>query len=287
MSSDTTHSDSTESFESVPNEQVQMAAEVETLREENAKLRREYARARRVRNRNAAVGLAVVGVVAVLGAVLLLSVRTILLVLGATGLFTATLVYYLEPTRVLPVNISEAVYDTLAANESALVAELGLDGKSRYYPTDEPGTSSVVLFVTRETDESPSRPQTESLLVISNETNAHGVALQPSGVPLLNAFRKSVSSDLGETPTDLAEQLSEAAETLGIVDAVSFTLDTKSNSLTVGVSEPVYGDLTQFDHPVVSFFAVGLAARLDEPVCIESVESADRADAAVNYRWGA
>ncbi len=287
MSSDTTHTDSTGEFESVPDDRFRMAAEVETLREENAKLRREYARARRVRNRNAAVGLAVVGVVAVLGSALLPAVRTILLVLGATGLFTAMLVYYLEPTRVLPVNVSEAVYDTLAANESALVAELGLDGNPTYYPTDEPGTSSVVLFVTRETDETPSRPRTESLLVISNETNAHGVALQPSGVPLLDAFRESVSSDLGETPTDIAGQLSEGAETLGIVDAASFTLDAESNALTVGVSEPVYGDLTRFDHPVVSFFAVGLAATLDEPVRIESVESADRADATVQYRWGA
>lgn len=267
-------------------ERFRLKAEVEILREENAALREEYARVRRIKNRNAAVGIAVVGLVAVGGAALLPSVRTILLVLGATGLFTATLVYSLEPTRVLPASVSEAVYGTLATNESSLVAELGLDGSPTYVPTDVSGTPSVVLFVTRATDDDrPSLPDSDSLFVVSDGANEHGVALHPSGASLLDSVRRSIPDEVGRTPEDLGDGLAEAVETLGIVDAASAAVEDE-NRLTVSVAGQSYGSLDRFDHPVVSVFAVGLAATLDEPVRVEHVESTDDTDSLVELRWG-
>ncbi|MCO8246683.1 hypothetical protein [Haladaptatus sp. AB643] len=265
-------------------DRFRLKAEVEILREENETLRDEYARVRHVRNRNAALGLAAVGLVALGGAALLPSVRTVLLVLGATGLFTATLVYSLEPTRVLPVSASEAVYDALAENESALASELGLKS-GRYVPTDASGTPSVVLFVTAN-DDGPSLPDSSSLLVVSNGTDGHGVALSPTGMSLLDSVRGSMPDGFGETPEDLAGSLSDAAEALDIVEAASATVVADENRLAVGVSGYAYGSLDRFDHPVVSVFAVGLAAAMDEPVRVESIEPSDRADAVIDYRWG-
>ena len=55
--------------------------------------------------------------------------------------------------------------------------------------------------------------------------------------------------------------------------------------MTVGVVGSVYGPVDQFDHPVASFLAVGLAEGLDVPVSVQVESSTGDADAVVTCRW--
>jgi hypothetical protein len=77
----------------------------------------------------------------------------------------------------------------------------------------------------------------------------------------------ALAEPLAEAPEDLGAQLTDAlVEQFELVDAVELEHDAAGNRLTVGVDDTVYGPPDQFDHPVVSLVAVGVAVGLDRPV---------------------
>lgn len=249
----------------------ELRAELELLREENRRLRESYIRARRSEHRRVAVGLGALGVLATLGAVVFAPVRTVLLALGATGLFSGLLTYYLTPERFVAANVGTAVYATLAANAESVVSELGLEDELVYVPVGETGVR-VKLFVPHQSDyEIPDEEALESMFVVTDAPETRGVALDPTGDSLFGEFERALDGPLGQTIPDLAAHLSEAlVEQFEIAERVE--CDTNTDRVTVEIAGDVYGDLRRFDHPAQSFIAVGLARGLSQPVRIDHAD---------------
>ena len=260
-----------------------LQTEVAVLREENERLRAAYAAATRTRHRRTAIGFAVLGVVAVAGGVLLPSAREVLFALGGTGLFAGLLVVYLSPERFVAASVGREVYGAVADNEADLVTELGLGDDRIYVPREG---SRVRLFVPQHTDyELPPDSALDDLLVVPDTEAARGVALRPTGGPLVDEYVRSGDGVLTAEPSALARGLGEAlAEQFEVVDTVS--VDVEPGRVTMAVADSAFGACTRFDHPVCSVLAVGLARGLDEPVKLSVRASADaRADWQVTCRW--
>ncbi|WP_135306454.1 hypothetical protein [Haloarcula amylovorans] len=265
----------------------ELLTQLELLAEENQQLRESYARAKQTQYQRTALGLGVVGVLAVIGAAAVPTIRDVLLALGAVGLFGGVLTYYITPEQFVSADVGRDVYTALAGNEAALVEELGLTADRIYVPPS-PAHDDVRLFVPH--DQIDALPNRDALdrVVITDETGAKGVALDPSGGPLFQSFNAALSGGLGETPADLTEQLTDAlAEQFELASAITTDIDPDGQRLTVGITDSVYGPVDRFDHPVVSVLAVGLATGLDEPISVDVTEQTEgRAAYLVTYRWG-
>jgi len=263
--------------------------ELERLRERNEQLRATYARARKAEYRRAALGMAVVGVVAVAGAALLPVVRTVLLVLGATGLFGAVLTYYLTPERFVAAAVGRGVYRSMAEDRSALAAELGLADEHIYVPTTEMGTR-VRLFVPQ--FEEYAVPPVDALdgpLVVPADEAGRGVTFTPTGRDLYESFADAVSGDPESDPRVLVTQLCDAlVEQFELVEATDADYDVGERRVTVSVDGSLYGPADGVDHPVVSVLAVGLARTLEGPVVADASATENAgSDFVVTFRWEA
>lgn len=272
--------------EEVP-DQTTLAAEVEVLREENQRLREEYAAARRTQYRRTALTLVGVGALASLAGLLFASSRTILLALGGTGVFVGVLTYYLTPEQFLPASVGRDVYEALAQNESALVGELGLQDDQIYVPTDD-GRTAVRLFVPQHASyDVPDAESLDDVFVVTNEEDERGVALHPTGTSLVDEFERALVGEFGDDPATLASQLTDGlVEQLELVGSADPDVDAGAGRVTVGIAESSYGPVDRFDHPIASFLAVGFARGLGTPVTVEVEPGAgDRADYLVTCRW--
>jgi hypothetical protein len=259
-----------------------LAAQVDLLREENRRLREEYTRARRSNYRRTALGLALVGAVAVGAGVLFPGTRTVLFALGATGIFGALLTYYLTPERFIAVSVGEAIYRAFAGNGRALADDLGL-GEPVYVPREV--ADDVRLYVPQaEADGAGTFPEDDALdpgFVIGDETR--GLALVPTGDTLFEEFERSLTGPLAGTPGTLAEQLADGlVEQFELVDGAD--VDANRERVTVGISGSAYGAVGRFDHPVASFLAGGFARAFDVPADVTVTEADGRADVAVTVR---
>jgi hypothetical protein len=125
---------------------AELRTQLRLLAEENEQLRDSYARAKQTQYRRTALGLAALGCLGVAGGVLVAGASDVLFVLGGIGLFGGLLTYYLTPEQFVAADVGRAVYSVLAANEAALVDELGLSDRRVYVPagTDRGVTSGTV-----------------------------------------------------------------------------------------------------------------------------------------------
>jgi hypothetical protein len=263
-----------------------LAAEVAVLEAENERLRREYARSRRVEYRRTALGLAVVGALAAAAAVLFPSVRGVLFALAATGGFAAVLTYYLTPERVLPASVAERSHAAWADAVEALIADLGLGPARVYVP--RPETHDVRLFLPQARAYAvPDAEELDSALVVTGSERERGLALRPAGDALLRELARTLSGELASDPATAAEQLADGlTEQFEIVDSAA--VERTPGRVTVGVSGSAYGDVTRFDHPASSLLGAGLARALGEPVSVAVEETPDgRAEYAVTCTWNA
>lgn len=267
-----------------------LAAQVELLVEENRRLREEYVRARRNTNRKTGVGLLAVGLVAAVGAVAFPASRTVLFALGGTGLFASVLIYYVTPARFVSVETGERVYAAFARTGAELVAELGLQDDRVYVPvrTTDEGVPAVRLFVPNRSDFTvPDPEQLGSLFVVTDSKYERGVSLSATGSGLYREFEAAMVDDVAETPTELAGQLADAlVESFELAEGATADVDPDDGRATFGVSGGVYGSADRFDHPLASFLAVGMAAKLDVPVSLTVAPVEDgRADHFVTCEW--
>jgi hypothetical protein len=253
-------------------EESNTSAEVALLREENERLREAYRRTKQVQYRRSAAGLALLGTLALMGAVLFPDVREILLVLGAIGLFGGVLTVYLTPERVLTASVTEAVYQTHAETGEALVDELGLQDDHLYVPA---GNDLDLVRVYR-----PKHAQYEipddvsSCFLVEADDRAQGVAIPPIGDALYREFSQTaavqeepeISALVGAVADGVVEQF-ELAET------VDYELEDGRLSVEISGEEP--SGVDRFDHPIMSLFAVALAKRIDTVVECASINPAD------------
>lgn len=269
-------------------EASELAAQVDVLQEENQRLREEYARARRTQYRRTALALAAIGVLATLGGVALPASRTVLLALGGTGLFAAALTRYLTPEQFISASVGEGIYGSLAATEAALVTELGLQDERLYLPgLETPNGVSIRLFVPQQSEyKRPDPSALDTVFVLTDDEAERGVALHPSGGPLFNEFRRTLSGTLADEPDTLATQLAD-----GLVEqfelARSATPErTDDEQVTFAISGSAYGAVDRIDHPVASFLGVGIATGLERAVTVETrAADGDRADFLVTCSW--
>lgn len=263
-----------------PDAEVDHAARAELLAEENRRLRSEYARSQQSKYRQTAYGLAAVGVLAVLGGILFPTGREVLFALGATGLFGAVLTRYLTPTTFVAADVGERVYAAMATNEQAIADELGLTGDPVYVPDD---ANVAALYVPQHSERDV--PDASAGPIVIDE-GSRGLLLEPTGASLFAEFERALTGDLADAPPVLVEQLADGVvEQFELASAVEPDVDPANGRVTFEVVESSFGDLDRFDHPVASFFAVGLVAALDRPVTVDVTAADDRVDWLVTCRW--
>ncbi|WP_458207713.1 hypothetical protein [Haladaptatus sp. NG-SE-30] len=267
-----------------------LAAQIELLAEENRRLREEYVRARQTTHRRTAIGLLAVGVLAVLGAFALPGSRTVLLALGGTGLFGGILTFYLTPERYVSAGTGERIYAAFAETGDRLVSDLGLQDDRVYAPaqTTDDASSGVRLFVPQHSEYVvPNPKRLAALFVVAENEFERGVSLPPTGDGLHREFEASMVDEVAEHPAVLATQLADAlVESFELAESATTDADPDGGRVTVAVAGSVYGSVDRFDHPIVSFLAVGMAAELDSPVTTEvTTDSDDRADVLVTCEW--
>ena len=244
------------------------AARVVQLEQEVARLREQYATVERARHRRLALGFAAIGLVALAGAAVLAPVRTVLVALGGTGLFGAVMTYYLTPEQFLPADVGERITSDLAANQAALVAELDLQDDRVYVPRS--GRPAATLFVPREPDYVvPDADELDRVLVVPDAEAGRGVAFTPAGNALFVAFEEISDAPLAGDVDRLLGQLTEGlTEGVELVDRAETTVDVGRDQVTVRLAGSVYGGADRFDHPALSFLAVGLARGLASTVIV-------------------
>lgn len=244
-----------------------LRAEVAALAEENDRLRAAYAAAHRTRYRHSALGLLAVGALAALAALLFPDARAVLLALAGIGGFAAVLTYYLTPERFVAASVGERLQHSTAETYATLIEELGLEDTRVYLPaTDE---TDPLLFVPLHRDYTvPDHDARGDRFVVTDDDAHRGFTIVPSGAALLEAFEPALSGPLREEPDPLADQLGDGlVEQFELADRVD--VDAEPGRITYEVADPALGPLTDVDHPVVSFLAVGTAAGLEEPVSVE------------------
>lgn len=262
----------------------ELAVQVELLEEEVDRLREEYGRMRRTRYRRTAAGLLAVGVVAIVGGLLFPGARTTMFAFGATGAFAAVLTYYLTPEQFVSASVSERIYAVLADNEAAIADDLGLSTERVYVPTEEAGERTVRLFVPQFGEFS--LPETlDAPLVVTDDERERGLSLRPTGEPLFEEFERALAGTLGDTPEQLASQLTDAiVEQFELASGATTDVGADGEVVVVDVTGSAYGRVDRFDHPVASLLGVGIAGGLDVPVTVSVDADADRADYTVEVR---
>ncbi|WP_415380186.1 hypothetical protein [Halosimplex sp. TS25] len=265
----------------------ELVVELERVRERNRRLQATYERARTAQYRRTAVGLAALGFVGVTWAALLPSLRDVLLVLGSIGLFGGLLTFYLTPERFVAADVGRGVFETMADDRAALVAELGLTEQRVYAPVGDAG-ERVRLFVPQYEDyELPDRDALTDSLVVPRDEAGRGATFAPTGRSLYELFAEALPGQPPERPGPLAEQVGDAlVEQFELLDRTRVDAS-ETGRLTVGLGETVYGPADRFDNPAVSLYAVALARALGEAVTLEVDTVEDGRDAyLLTVRWG-
>ncbi|WP_348608938.1 hypothetical protein [Halobaculum rarum] len=263
-----------------------LRARVDLLEAENRRLRRAYARQRTTEYRRAAVALVGVGAAALVGAAAFPSVRQVLVVVAAIGVFAGVLTRYLTPERFVSAAVGERVYAALADNEASLAAELGLRSDRVYVPVGGPDTARLFVPERRDYDLPDGETLSETTLVVTESDAQRGLSLTPTGGPLYREFERSAAGDPGSTPGRIGDGIAEAiVEAFELASSVTVDVDAGNGRASFDVAEGTLGDGTRFDDPVASTLAVGLAVGLDTPVSTE-VASTERGYT-ITCRWEA
>lgn len=262
-------------------DELELTAQVELLTEETRRLRTEYARSLRSKYRHTAYGLVALGLIAALGGLLLPNGREVLFAFAGTGLFGGLLTYYLTPGQFVAASISERVYAAMAANDEALVEELGLRADRVYVPS---GQSELArLFIPQR--KAYELPETFSKTVLT-DADERGLLLEPTGDGLFREFERTLEGALDSSPHSLAMQLTDGlVETLALARSADSDVDAKNGRATIAITESAFGPVDRFDHPIASFVAVGFAIGLDRPVTLEVTSGTSRADWLITCRW--
>lgn len=258
-----------------------LEARIELLEAETERLRTQYAQAKRTRYRRTALGLAGLGGVALLGGLLFTAARDVLFIIAAIGLFGGLLTYYLTPERFVAADVAERVYQSLAGNEAALAADLGLSGDIAYLPTpaaEQPAT----LFIPQEPDAPLPEPAAmEGPLVVTDATQ--GLALDPSGAGLFTDFEATLTGGLGETPGQIARQVKDGVvEAFELAEDTELEVDGTDGRVTLACGESAYP--AAFDTPVASLLATALAVGLDTAVEV-TTRTDEATDLTVTCQW--
>lgn len=267
----------------------EVSAHIERLTEENRRLREKNERLRngdvtdyRSRYRRLGLGLALLGTVAALGGAFFPGVRSVLFATAATGLFGGLLTYTLSDGRFVTASVCDRIYAAAAANEAALIDELGYADDRIYVPD---GDGQAYLFVPRRSESEVPETVDDPSTVTDRRG---GTTLESTGMSLLREVNRTTTDPLQDSPPELAARLADVlVEQFELAGGVETSVEDAPNAtrLTVTVSDSVLGDVGRFDHPIASFFAVGLAINVARPVVLEGVVPKSGTEWRLRYRW--
>lgn len=264
-----------------------LAAEVELLAAENRRLKRASAAAGRTSYRRTAVGFALLGLVAAAGAVAFPASRTVLAALAGIGLFGAVLAFFVTPDRTVSAAAAERVFDAYTASVADVTADLDLGGTPVYLPAQSTraGFAAVRLYVPYRDDAAvPPGDVLADPFVVGDDPGSRGVTFTPVGAALLAELRDAALEPVPTDPGELGEYLASAlVDAFELAGDARTSLDLEGATLTVAVTDPAYGPLSRFDHPVVSLLAVGVAAGRGGPVRAAVTDGGD--DWIVELSW--
>lgn len=251
-----------------PSERItELETLIDVLKTENERLRKDYARARAVTYRKTALALTVVGLVAVLGGVAFPDVRAVLFVTGAIGLFGGIMTWYLTPERVVPISVSESVYDGAMTTLTDLKDELGLQPVTVYVPVGDQTRG----FIPRDRDFEV--PENLSHVFPGSTSGSEGMTFTPSGQELTREVDEIRTTQASNTTLGAVEQVADSlVEHFEVVDQITVEKSTVAREVIISVDEPAFGPLSRLDHPVVSALACAAAQSVDSPVVVDSVE---------------
>lgn len=233
-----------------------------------------YARHRSHRRFGLALG--VLGLLILAGGFVFPVERTVFVALGAIGLYGAILTYYLAPGQFIAAAVGEQIYGTSADNWAALTSALNLHSARIYMPGAE--DRSARLFVPRYTnDKLPTSDGTK--LVLDREDEPDGLVLEPVGARLVQNIESTLTEEFAQEPASLATQLCDGiVEQLELASRATPKFDPDGNQVTVAVSGSTFGNLDQFDHPIPSVLATGLATGLEQSVQVDVTSDDSRAE---------
>lgn len=261
----------------------ELTVQIELLRERNRQLREEYLRSQQQTYRRSALGLLGVGLIGLIAGVVFTDARTVLIALGGTGVFAGILTYFLTPERFIAASVSGSVYDALATDREAMLDELGLSGSPVYVPAETPRVYIPETDPADAAELSLPAPDELTHLFVTDRDGNPGVAMTPTGGPLLEEFTRALTTPLASTPQSLADQLADGLiESFELADGIDTSVDDAGGRVTVEFIGLAYGRIDRIDHPVCSLVATGLAVGLDTPV---RVEIDDTDPPLVTYRW--
>jgi len=238
------------------------------LEAETRRLRRSTDRGRREQYRSTAKALIAVGILC--GVAGFAANSGVLFALAGIGLFSGIFTYYLRPDQVVAGDLGTRVYAATARSCDGLCADLGLSESRLYVPVESADAEEAVrLFVPQEMGMDPpdATTLTNGTVIADEAAGSYGLSVQPTGGGLFAACRTALNGPLGDNPSTVAQQLSETVvEEFELAQSVATDVDPDSGRLSVQIVEPVYDHRAGFDHPLVSFFAVGLAVAGERPV---------------------
>lgn len=273
-----------ESRSSAQRSEHDLRAELDLLRAETRRLQSTLESERRATYRRVAIGLTVVALVALGGAVLVPDLGRLFLAVSAMGVGGAILTYSLSRDRVVATAVGERVFAAAADNAAGLVDELGLTSTRVYVPTDGPVPAR--LFIPQSDEyELPSSDALESVLVVDVDDASRGLSLVPTGARLFTEFQRTLGDPLGDAPAPALRRLNDAlVEEFELAAGTDANVNPSEGRATTRVDGNVYGPASRVDHPVASFLAVGLAVALDQPVRLEA--GTYQESLLVTCRWG-
>lgn len=258
-------------------------AQLDLLRTENERLRKEYSRARQASYRRTALALGVVGVIAVVGGAVFPAARDVLFVLGAIGVFGAALTRYLTPERFVAAETGERIYAAQAETLGDIAGQLGLEETAVYVPVD--GTPTARLFLPQHVEHAiPDEEALQRPLVIGEQPGERGASFVPTGAMLFREFERSLTGALGTSPRTVVDQVADAlVEGFELALSADSSVDSNEGRATLVLSDAVYADADTLDNPLGSLLAVALAESLSAPVQLET----DRTEEGlvVTCRW--
>jgi hypothetical protein len=272
----------TESAEDMNVEDLQ--TEIQFLREENTRLRKSYLRAQESRYRRTAAGFAILGGIAVIAAIVFVNLRTILVAFGGVGLFTALLIWFITPERFVAETVGNSVYETVAINETEVASQLGL-ASVHVYLANGGSEGTIKLFQPQHRDyDVPDGEALSDPLVVTGEPAERGVSFQPTGRSLFRELKAASQGSLPSDPATVTESLREAiVEQFELTSSIEMDLDPNQGRLTIEAPTTAFGDITQFDHPIVSLVAVALAVQIEKPIQLDREN--DITENSVTLRW--
>jgi len=193
---------------------------------------------------------------------------------AGVGLFGALLLFLVRPSATSATDPVEEVYRAYAANTEALLRDVELGERHVYAPTTytTKGFTAVALTVPATAGEQVSIDRNRRpVFDTADPSDQASITLYPAGAALFDAFEGMVVTDLSADPVELATQLADGLVLgLELAEDVEPNVDAAAGTATIAVTDPRFGPLDQFDHPVASFLAVGFATGLGVAVTLDT-----------------